>query len=272
MSVVTVCDTMRADFGRANNEVDVMSGHSKWATIKHKKARQDAKRGQIFTKLIKEITIAARMGGGNPEGNPRLRVAIASARAANMPWENIERAIKRGTGELEGVSYEEAVYEGYGPGGVAILVDVTTDNKNRCVAELRRIFSKAGGSMASAGSVAWQFDSKGMIMVDSDGTDEDDLLEAALELGADDVTNEESHFEILTEAGNLMEVVQGLKDKGFKVSTFKMAKIPKSTVKVSGKEAEQLLRLLETLEDHDDVQNVWSNFDIDTKEMEALVR
>lgn len=248
-----------------------MSGHSKWATIKHKKSKMDARRGQIFTKLIKEITIAARQGGGNPDGNPRLRAAILAAKAQNMPWENIERAIKRGTGELEGVSYEEATYEGYGPGGVAILVEVTTDNKNRCVAEIRRIFSKAGGNLAAAGAVSWLFELKGLIEVDGTGVSEDAVLEAALEAGADDVTAQDGYYEITTSPSDLEAVVEKLKAAGFTIRSYKNAKVPKSTVRVSGQEAVQLLRLLEALEDHDDVQNVWSNFDMDEKEMDAYM-
>lgn len=248
-----------------------MSGHSKWATIKHKKSKMDARRGQIFTKLIKEITIAARQGGGNPDGNPRLRAAILAAKAQNMPWENIERAIKRGTGELEGVSYEEATYEGYGPGGVAILVEVTTDNKNRCVAEIRRIFSKAGGNLAAAGAVSWLFELKGLIEVDGTGVSEDAVLEAALEAGADDVTAQDGYYEITTSPSDLEAVVEKLKAAGFTIRSYKNAKVPKSTVRVSGQEAAQLLRLLEALEDHDDVQNVWSNFDMDEKEMDAYM-
>lgn len=248
-----------------------MSGHSKWATIKHKKSKMDARRGQIFTKLIKEITIAARQGGGNPDGNPRLRAAILAAKAQNMPWENIERAIKRGTGELEGVSYEEATYEGYGPGGVAILVEVTTDNKNRCVAEIRRIFSKAGGNLAAAGAVSWLFEQKGLIEVDGTGVSEDAVLEAALDAGADDVTAQDGYYEITTSPSDLEAVVEKLKAAGFTIRSYKNAKVPKSTVRVSGQEAVQLLRLLEALEDHDDVQNVWSNFDMDEKEMDAYM-
>jgi YebC/PmpR family DNA-binding regulatory protein len=248
-----------------------MSGHSKWASIKHKKGKLDAKRGQVFTKLIKEITIAARMGGGNPDGNPRLRAAILAAKAQNMPSDNIERAIKRGTGELEGISYEEATYEGYGPSGVAVLVDVTTDNKNRCVADIRRIFSKAGGTLAAAGSVAWMFDLKGLIEVDAVGTTEDAVIEASLDAGAEDVRQEEGSFEVTTSPSDVETVVEALKSKGLTIRQYKIAKVPKSYVKLSGKDAEQMLRLLETLEDNDDVQNVWSNFDMDESEMESLL-
>lgn len=248
-----------------------MSGHSKWASIKHKKSKADARRGQIFTKLIKEITIAARLGGGNPDGNPRLRAAIVAAKGQNMPSENIERAIKKGTGELEGVSYEEATYEGYGPGGVAILVDVTTDNKNRCVAEIRRILSKGGGNMAAAGSVSWLFEMKGVIEVDASRTSEDAVLEASLDAGADDVSAEDGYFVVTTSPSDLDSVVEKLKSAGFAIRSYKNAKVPKSYVRLTGKEAEQMLRLMEALEDNDDVQNVWANFDIDDSEMEALM-
>ncbi len=248
-----------------------MSGHSKWASIKHKKGKADARRGQIFTKLIKEITIAARLGGGNPDGNPRLRAAILAAKSQNMPSDNIERAIKKGTGELEGVAYEEATYEGYGPGGVAILVDVTTDNKNRCVSEIRRIFSKGGGNMASAGSVSWLFEMKGVIEVDAAGTTEDAVFEAALDAGADDVSAEDGYFEITTPPSDLEAVVEKLKAAGFSIRSYKNAKVPKSYVRLTGKEAEQMLRLMEALEDNDDVQNVWANFDIEESEMETLM-
>lgn len=247
-----------------------MSGHSKWASIKHKKGKADAARGRLFTKLIKEITIAARLGGGNPEGNPRLRAAVLAAKGQNMPADNIERAIKKGTGELEGVSYEEVSYEGYGPGGVAVIVDCQTDNKNRCVSEIRRIFSKAGGNLGSQGSVAWMFDTKGLIEVSAEGTTEDAMFEAALDAGADDVTNQGEYFEVTTAMTDLMAVVDALKAKGFNVTSAKLAKIPKNRTTITGKEAEQMLRLEESLEDSDDVQNVWANYDIPDAEMERL--
>lgn len=248
-----------------------MSGHSKWATIKHKKGKADAARGRLFTKLIKEITIAARLGGGDPDGNPRLRQAILSAKAQNMPSDNIERAIKKGTGELEGVSYEEVTYEGYAPGGVAIIVDCMTDNKNRCVSEIRRIFTKHGGNMASQGAVAWIFEMKGVIELEAEGKSLDEMMEVALEVGADDVTGEEGVFEFSTTPGDLVDVAEKLKGMGFAISSAKVAKVPKNTVKVSGKEAEQTLRLVEALEDNDDVQNVFANFDIDSEELEGLM-
>jgi YebC/PmpR family DNA-binding regulatory protein len=248
-----------------------MSGHSKWASIKHKKGKADAARGRAFTKLIKEITIAARMGGGDPEGNPRLRQAVLSAKGQNMPNDNIDRAIKKGTGELEGVSYEEVSYEGYGPGGVQILVDCTTDNKNRCVSEIRRIFSKSGGNMGAQGAVSWNFDSKGLITVEAEGVSEDAMMEVALEVGADDVSDEDTHFEFTTALADLSDVADALRAKGFNVTSANLAKIPKTYTKLVGKEAEQMLRLMEALEDSDDVQNVWANFDIDAAEMERLM-
>lgn len=248
-----------------------MSGHSKWATIKHKKGKLDAQRGKIFTKLIKEITIAARMGGGDADANPRLRQAVLTAKGQNMPWDNIERAIKKGTGELEGVTYEEVTYEGYGPGGVAIMVDCQTDNKNRCVAEIRKIFTKAGGNLGAQNTVAWKFDTRGLIEVNHEGVDEDTMVEAALDAGADDVADQESFFEITTQLSDLSTVVDVLKEKGFDVTSAKMAKIPQTTIKLVGKEAEQMLRLMESLEDADDTQSVWADFDIDESEMAKLM-
>ncbi|HNU67765.1 MAG TPA: YebC/PmpR family DNA-binding transcriptional regulator [Myxococcota bacterium] len=248
-----------------------MSGHSKWATIKHKKGKLDAQRGKIFTKLIKEITIAARMGGGDPEGNPRLRQAILTARGQNMPFDNIDRAVKKGTGELEGVIYEEVTYEGYGPGGAAIIVDCQTDNKNRCVSEIRRVFTKAGGNMASQNAVAWMFDQKGLIEVDHAGVEEDALVEAAIEAGADDVQDQEELFEVTTAPSDLMAVADALKSAGFNVTSAKFAKIPQNMIRLTGKEAEQMLRFVETLEDLDDTQNVWTNFDVDESELESLM-
>ena len=247
-----------------------MSGHSKWATIKHKKGKADAARGRVFTRLIKEITIAARMGGGDADGNPRLRQAILTAKAQNMPSDNIDRAVKKGTGELEGVSYEEVSYEGYGPGGTALIVDCTTDNKNRCVSEIRRIFSKAGGNMAALGAVSWNFKLTGVIEVDAEGTDEDAVMEAALEAGATDVSTEDGYFEVTSEPSDVMDVADKLKAAGLNVTSAKVAKVPGTYVQLVGKEAEQMLRLMEALEDSDDVQNVWANFDIDDAEMEKL--
>ncbi len=247
-----------------------MSGHSKWATIKHKKGKADAARGRVFTRLIKEITIAARQGGGDSDINPRLRQAVLTAKAQNMPSDNIDRAIKKGTGELEGVSYEEVSYEGYGPGGTALIVDCTTDNKNRCVSEIRRILSKAGGNMAALGAVSWNFKLTGVIDVDAEGTNEDAVMEAALDAGASDVSTEDGYFEVTTEPSDVMDVADKLKEAGLNVTEAKVAKVPGTFVQLAGKEAEQMLRLMEALEDSDDVQNVWANFDIDDEEMERL--
>jgi YebC/PmpR family DNA-binding regulatory protein len=240
-----------------------MSGHSKWSTIKHKKAAADAKRGKVFTRLIKEISIAAREGGGNPEFNPRLRSAIADAKANNMPANNIDRAVKKGTGELEGVSYEEINYEGYGPGGVAILVEVITDNKNRTASEIRKIFSKNNGNLGEQNCVAWMFDTKGLIVLDKSAVDEERLMEVALEAGAEDIAEEEDGWEVTTEPGDFQAVREALDKAEIAYLSAKIDKIPQTTVSVEGKEAAQVLRLAEQLEDHDDVQNVFANFDID---------
>jgi YebC/PmpR family DNA-binding regulatory protein len=247
-----------------------MSGHSKWSTIKRKKGAADAKRGKIFTKLIKEITIAARIGGGDPDGNPRLRSAIAAAKAANMPSDNVDRAINKGTGELEGVSYEESNYEGYGPGGVAILVETLTDNKKRTVSEVRHLFSKYNGNLGETGCVSWMFSKRGVVTVPREGTDEDRLIEQALELGADDVAEEEDLFEVRCNPSDVQDVAQGLRDADISVESAEAQMVPQNTVKVEGRDAEVLLRLMGKLEDHDDVQNVWANFDIDEDLLEQL--
>jgi len=239
-----------------------MSGHSKWATIKRKKGAADAKRGKIFTKLIKEITIAARQGGGDANGNPRLRLAIDNAKAANMPADNIERAIKKATGELEGVSYVELMYEGYGPGGIAILVEVATDNKNRTVAEVRHIFSKIGGSMGESGSVAWMFERKGIISVKRNNKSEDDVMEIVLDAGADDMQTEEEIFEVTTSLESFETVRKTLLDKSLEIENASLEWIAKNTLAVAGEDAEKVVKLIETLEDNDDVQNVFSNADI----------
>ncbi|MDP3149488.1 MAG: YebC/PmpR family DNA-binding transcriptional regulator [Ignavibacteria bacterium] len=239
-----------------------MSGHSKWATIKRKKGAADAKRGKIFTKLIKEITIAARQGGGDANGNPRLRLAIDNAKAANMPADNIERAIKKATGELEGVSYVELMYEGYGPGGIAILVEVATDNKNRTVAEVRHIFSKIGGSMGESGSVAWMFERKGIITVKRNNKSEDDVMEIVLDAGADDMQTEEEIFEVTTSLESFETVRKILLDKTLEIENASLEWIAKNTLAVAGEDAEKIVKLIETLEDNDDVQNVFSNADI----------
>ncbi|WP_456385140.1 YebC/PmpR family DNA-binding transcriptional regulator [Desulfolithobacter sp.] len=248
-----------------------MSGHSKWSTIKRKKGANDAKRGKIFTKLIKEITIAARMGGGDPEGNPRLRSAITAAKAQNMPKDNIERAIKKGTGDMEGVAYEEILYEGYGPGGVAVLVETMTDNKNRTVADVRHFFAKSGGNLGESGCVGWMFDKKGTILVDREGVDEDELMDLAIEAGAEDVIEEEASFQILTEPEDFSEVVDALEKSGITIAEASISMVPKNTVEVTEeKKARSLLKLLENLEDHDDVQKVHANFDIPDELMEQL--
>ncbi len=248
-----------------------MSGHSKWHSIKHKKAAADAKRGKAFTKLIKEITVAARLGGGDPNFNPRLRLAIDKAKAENMPKENIERAIKKGTGELEGYNLEEVVYEGYGPGGVAILLEVTTDNRNRTVAEIRHLFSKYGGNLGESGSVAWMFQKKGYIVIERDKIDEEALLEVALEAGAEDVRDDGSNWEVITPPENLDAVVAALKAKAVPLSVEQVAMLPQSQIKIEGKAAQQVLKLMEALEEHEDISNVWANFDIEEKEIEAAM-
>ena len=246
-----------------------MSGHSKWSTIKHKKAAADAKRGQAFTRLIREITVAARAGGGDPSGNSRLRTAIAAAKDANMPSDNITRAIKKGTGELEGVQIEEVTYEGYGPGGVAVLVEAVTDNKNRTLPEIRHIFSKRGGNLAAANSVAWMFEKKGYLVVDTEAMPEDQLLEVVLEAGAEDMRRDGSNFEIFTTPEDFDTVKEAMKSKAINPIASEVAMIPKNTVKADASEARKVIGLVEALEDHDDVQHVWANFDIDESELEA---
>ena len=240
-----------------------MAGHNKWKQIKRKKAVTDSRRGAHFTKLIKEITVAARTGGGDPAGNARLRTAIDTAKAANMPLENIERAVKKGTGALEGVNYEEITYEGYGPGGAAILVEATTDNANRTVADVRHAFAKYGGNLGSAGSVAWMFDKRGQIYVDATRYDEDTTMEAALDAGARDFVREGEQYVVTTGVTDLHAVQEGLKGRGIAPESAEIALIPKTTVKIEGKSAETLLKLMEALEEHDDVSKVSSNFDVD---------
>ncbi len=247
-----------------------MAGHSKWKQIKRKKAVADQRRGAAFTKLIKEITVAARQGGGDPAGNARLRAAIDTARAANMPADNIERAIKKGTGELEGVHYDEVVYEGYGPGGAAIMMEVTTDNQNRTVAEIRHVFGRYGGNLGAPNSVAWMFDKRGQISLDATRYDEDAALEAALDAGAEDVTRDGEQFVITTEPAALHAVQDALRAKGLEPTEAEIALTPKSTVLVQGTDAERLLKLMEALEEHDDVAKVFSNFDIDAETMAAV--
>jgi YebC/PmpR family DNA-binding regulatory protein len=247
-----------------------MSGHSKWATIKHKKAALDAKRGKIFTRIIKEIMIAARQGGGDPDANPRLRTAIMAAKSVSMPSDNIKRAIQRGTGELEGGQIEEVMFEGYGPGGAAVLVLVATDNRNRTVSELRHLFSKNGGNLGEQGSVAWMFDRKSQIIIEGDKVSEDDLMAVALEAGADDLRNEGGNWEVLSPPEMHEKVLEAIHKAGIPTLSAEIAMIPKNLVKLEGKQAQNMLKLAEAIEDHDDVQNMWSNFDIDEKEMEAM--
>jgi YebC/PmpR family DNA-binding regulatory protein len=246
-----------------------MSGHSKWATIKHKKAATDAKRGKAFTRIIKEITIAAR-SGGDPDGNPRLRSAVLAAKTASMPSDNIKKAIMRGTGELEGGQIEEVMFEGYGPGGAAVLVNVATDNRNRTVSELRHVFSKNGGNMGEQGCVAWMFERKSQIYVDGEKAGEDQLMNVALEAGGDDLRQEGESWEILSAPEAHEAVQKALAAAGIPVLEASIAMVPKNLVKLEGKNAAGMLRLNDALEEHDDVQNVYSNFDIDVKEMEAL--
>jgi YebC/PmpR family DNA-binding regulatory protein len=240
-----------------------MSGHSKWATIRRKKGALDAKRGKLFTKLIKELTIAAREGGGDPTGNPRLRLAVDNAKAANMPADNIERAIKKATGELEGTTISELTYEGYGPGGIAVLVEVATDNKNRTVAEVRHIFSKQGGNMGESGSVAWMFEKKGIITLPKQGKSEDDILEIVLNAGAEDMRTEDEYFEIQSEVESFEPVRRSLIDKNLTIENASLQWIAKNTLNIAGENAEKMLKLIESLEDCDDVQNVYSNADFD---------
>lgn len=247
-----------------------MSGHSKWAQIKRKKAVVDAKRGAHFTRLIREITVAARQGGGDPDGNPRLRSAIQTAKAANMPNENIDRAIKKGTGELAGVSYEEVTYEGYGPGGVAIIVEVTTDNLNRTVAEVRHVFSKQGSNLGAPNSVAWMFEKKGQMVADADRYDEDRCMEAALEAGAEDFAVEGDRYVVRTDPARVHSVAQKMVASGIEVSHVELAMIPNSTVSVEGKEAQQLLGMIDALDELDDVSHVFSNFEIDSETLAEL--
>src|SRR5437762_6963698 len=250
-------------------KVSGMSGHSKWASIKHKKGALDAKRGKIFTRIIKELTVAARGGGGDPDMNPRLRTIIADAKAANMPAENIKRAIRRGTGEEPGVSYEEVSYEAYGPGGAAVIIDALTDNKNRTVGELRHLLEKHGGNLAAAGAVAWMFSKKGYIVVEKTKADEEKLMAAVLDAGADDLQDDDDNWEVFSTPDAFPAVSEAVKALGIEPATAKVQMIPQNYVKLEGKPAQQMVRLMEALDDHDDVQNVSSNFDISEKEIEA---
>lgn len=246
-----------------------MSGHSKWHSIKHKKGALDAKRGKLFTKFIKEITVAARSGGGDPEGNARLRKAILDAKAGNMPNDTIDRAVRRGTGEEEGVNYEEITYEGYGPGGVALLIESMTDNRNRTVAEIRHIFSKNGGNLGESGSVGWMFDKKGYIVVEKSAKSEEELFELAIDAGADDLRDDEDNFEIITSPEAFESVLSAVKNAGIEPHVAEVEMIPQNHIRLEGGEARQMLKLMEALEDHDDVQKVSANFDISEADMAA---
>ncbi|MBI3804754.1 MAG: YebC/PmpR family DNA-binding transcriptional regulator [Nitrospirae bacterium] len=240
-----------------------MSGHSKWATTKHKKAAADSKRGKIFTKIIREITVAAKIGGGDPEGNPRLRTAILKAKENNMPADNIKKAVQKGTGELPGVSYEEMTYEGYGPGGVAIIIQLLSDNKNRTVSEIRHLLSKSGGNMGESGSVSWMFQKKGYLSIEKAKADEEKLMSAALDAGAEDIRSDDpTTFEVITAPADFEKVKKAMTDAALTPSFSEVTLLPQTYVRLEGKEAEQMLRLMEALEDHDDVQNVYANFDI----------
>jgi YebC/PmpR family DNA-binding regulatory protein len=245
-----------------------MSGHSKWHSIKHKKAATDSKRGRIFTRLIKEMTAAARNGGGDPDMNPRLRLAIATAKSSNMPAENIKRAVMRGTGELPGVSYEDVNYEGYGPGGVAIFMHVLTDNRNRTVAEIRHVLSKNGGNLGETGCVGWMFERKGYFVVEKAAADEEKLLDLALSAGADDMREDGSNFEIFTTPESFDAVRSALESAKISTTAAEISMMPQNYVKLEGKNAQTMLKLMESLEDHEDIQNVWANFDIDESELD----
>ena len=246
-----------------------MSGHSKWHTIKHKKGAADAKRGKVFTRIIKELTVAARNGGGDPGTNPRLRTIIADAKSVNMPADNIKKAIQRGTGELPGVSYEEITYEGYGPGGAALIMECMTDNKNRTVGEIRHLLEKYNGNLGSSGSVAWMFSKKGYIVVDKSAADEEKLLNVVLEAGGDDLRDDGDSWEVLSDPSAFEAVRDAVKALGIEPASAQVAMLPQNYVKLQGKEASHMVKLMEALEDHDDVQHVWSNFDIEEKEIEA---
>ena len=247
-----------------------MSGHSKWASIRHKKGAADAKRGKIFSRLIKEITVAARLGGGDPTGNPRLRTAIQAAKAENMPKDNIERAVKKGTGELEGTSYEEMNYEAYGPGGVAIMIDCLTDNRNRTVADIKHIFDRHGGNIGEPGCVSWMFKKRGLIVFEKDKVEEEKLFDLALEAGAEDIDEGETEFEVTTDPADFEAVKTVFDNAGLSYTLAEMSLIPQNTVKLEGKGAEQMLNLMEALEDNDDISHVYANFDIPDEVMEAM--
>lgn len=247
-----------------------MSGHSKWASIRHKKGAVDAKRGKIFSRLIKEITVAARLGGGDPEGNPRLRVAIQAAKAQNMPKDNIARAIKKGTGELAGTSYEECNYEAYGPGGVALMMNCLTDNRNRTIADIKHIFERHGGNLGEPGCVAWIFEKRGLVVFEKKSVEEEKLLDLALEAGAEDIKESETQFEVLTDPADFESIKKAFDDEGLSYSLAEISMIPQNTVKLEGRDAERVLSLLEALEENDDISHVYANFDIPDEVMEAL--
>jgi YebC/PmpR family DNA-binding regulatory protein len=246
-----------------------MSGHSKWHTIKHKKGAADAKRGKIFTRTIKELTVAARNGGGDPNSNPRLRTVIAEAKSVNMPADNIKRAIQRGTGELPGVSYDEITYEAYGPGGVAIMIDVLTDNKNRTVGEMRHVLSKYGGNLGESNSVAWMFEKKGYIVVEKAGADEDKLMAAVIDAGADDMRDDDDNWEIVSPPVAYEAVLEAVKAMGIEPAASEIAMLPQNYIKLEGKSAQQMVKLMDLLEEHEDTKKVWTNADIEEKEIEA---
>ena len=249
-----------------------MSGHNKWSTIKHKKGAADAKRSKLFTKILKEVTIAAKSGGGDASGNPRLRTAIDKARAANVPKDNIDRAVKKGTGELDGVNYEEVTYEGYGPGGGALIIEGLTDNINRTVAEIRHMLSKHNGNLGKSGVVSWKFDRKGIITIDKEAMGEDELMELVLELGAEDLkTDDETQYVVETAPSDLTAIAEALKEKGLPIDESEVQMIPKTYTKLTGRDAEVAWKLYELLDDHDDVQNVWHDFEIDEEEFEKIV-
>jgi YebC/PmpR family DNA-binding regulatory protein len=246
-----------------------MSGHSKWHTIKHKKGAADAKRGKIFTRLIKELTVAARSGGGDPDANPRLRTIVAEAKSVNMPADNIKRAIQRGTGELPGVTYEEVTYEGYGPGGAALIIEALTDNKNRTVGEIRHLLSKHGGNLGESNSVAWMFEKKGYVVVEKSKAREEALMDAALDAGADDMRDDGDNWEIVSAPDAFQQVVDAVKRLGIEPAAAEVAMLPQNYIKLEGKTAQQMIKLMEVLEEHEDTKKVWSNADIEEKEIEA---
>jgi YebC/PmpR family DNA-binding regulatory protein len=246
-----------------------MSGHSKWATIKHKKAATDAKRGKVFTKILREITVSARVGGGDPVGNPRLRAAMLEARANNVPNDNLDRAIKKGTGELAGEAFEEVIYEGYGPAGVAVLVEGMTDNRNRTTSEIRHLFTKYGGSLGESGCVAWMFHRRGYFAIDRSAMDEEKFMELALEIGAEDISIEEDHYEVITSMEDFLRTQDELERRGVPLEVKELSMVPQSTVPLPADRAGAVMRLMESLEDHDDVQKVWANFDVDEKVLAA---